>query len=124
MGESKEEMGDKVEAGRFLRNFKEKMKVFNVLFLDDRGKNSRTLAMLEITPMARRKVLESLETEDYSAGPIADTMMSGGDLWVFGKMVKNQEVYIKITLGIPGSGVICISFHIAEYPMKYPFRSP
>jgi hypothetical protein len=42
-------------------------------------------------------------------------------MWVFGKDVKGQEVYIKITLG-KGSSALCISFHIAEHPMNYPFK--
>jgi len=45
-----------------------------------------------------------------------------GDMWVFGKDVKGQEVYIKISLGQKNSQTICISFHISEYKMKYPFK--
>jgi hypothetical protein len=44
-------------------------------------------------------------------------------MWVFGKNVKGQEVYIKITLGFPISTTICISFHFAEYPMRYPLKT-
>jgi hypothetical protein len=43
-------------------------------------------------------------------------------MWVFGKEVKQREVYIKITMGFPGTSTICISFHISEHPMKYPFK--
>ena len=35
--------------------------------------------------------------------------------------IKEQEVYIKITLG-RGTSALCISFHIAEHPMNYPFK--
>ena len=45
-----------------------------------------------------------------------------GDMWVFGKDVKGQEVYIKISLGQENRQTICISFHISEYKMKYPFK--
>jgi hypothetical protein len=118
-----EAMGDKVATGRFLRNFKDKLRVFDILFLDDRGKNTQTLAILEITPLARRKVLESLETEDYSEGPLGGAMYGGGaEMWVFGRMVKHREIYIKVTMGMAGAATICISFHVAEYPMKYPFK--
>ncbi|MEY3443828.1 MAG: hypothetical protein RLZZ519_2109 [Bacteroidota bacterium] len=116
-------MGDSAAAGKFLRNFKEKLKVFDILFLDDRGKNVQSMATLEITPMMRRKVIESLVVEDYSEGPLAEAMYGGNaEMWVFGRIVKRQEVYIKITMGGIVSAVICISFHIAEFPMKYPFR--
>ena len=42
---------------------------------------------------------------------------------VFGKDVKGREVYIKITLGYQNGQTICISFHIAEHPMQYPFKT-
>ena len=42
---------------------------------------------------------------------------------VFGKDVKGREVYIKITLGYQNGQTICISFHIAEHPMNYPFKT-
>lgn len=116
-------MGDKAQAGKFLRNFKEKMKIFDILFLDDRGKNVQSLATLEITPMRRKQVLESLDVLDYSAGPLAESAYGGGkEMWVFGKEVRSLEIYIKITMGFAGAAVICISFHLAEHPMRYPFR--
>jgi hypothetical protein len=42
--------------------------------------------------------------------------------WVFGKDVKGREIYIKIMLGAKNSQTICISFHIAEHPLKYPLK--
>jgi hypothetical protein len=45
-------------------------------------------------------------------------LYGGADMWIFGKTIKGQEVYIKITLGFAGAQVICISFHVAEHPMK------
>ena len=41
---------------------------------------------------------------------------------VFGKDVKNREVYIKIMMSELVPQTICISFHLAEHPMKYPFK--
>ena len=35
---------------------------------------------------------------------------------------KEREVYIKITLGYENGQTICISFHIAEHPLNYPFK--
>jgi len=111
-----------VEVGNFLENFKEKMKIWDVLFRDDRGKNTQTLAELELRPNERKTILESLETKDYSEGPIDDRLYGGSTMWVFGKIVKQKEVYIKITMGIYGSSVICISFHLAQHKMKYPLK--
>ena len=116
-------MSTKDEVSEFLRFFKEKMKIWDVLFRDDRGKNTQTLADLELRPIDRNKVLEKLAVEDYSQGPLEETMYGGTAMWVFGKEVKKSEIYIKITLGLAGGSVLCISFYIAEYPMRYPFKN-
>ena len=100
---------------------KEKIKVFGIIYRDDRGKNAQTLVDLEITPKYRDTVIINLEVEDYSEGPVIDTLNQCGEMWIFGKDVKEQEVYIKITLD-RGTSALCISFHIAEHPMNYPFK--
>jgi hypothetical protein len=41
---------------------KEKLKFWDLLFRDDRGKNAQTLAVLEIRPIERKTILEKLET--------------------------------------------------------------
>ncbi len=107
----------------FLKDFKIKMSIWDVLFRDDRGKNALTLSELELRPAERKKILEELVATDYSEGPLAETLYKGNDMWVFGRIVKKREVYIKITMGIDGSSVICISFHIAEHPMNYPLKN-
>ena len=113
----------KEQVEEFLKRLKEKIKVFDIIFRDDRGKNLQTLAALEIAPTYRKQVVMNIEPEDYSEGPIVDTLNKMGEMWVFGKDVKGHEVYIKITLGFPNSSTICISFHIAEHPMNYPFKN-
>lgn len=115
-------MATKEQVEDFLKRFKEKIKVFDIFFRDDRGKNLQTLASLEISPTYRKQVVLNLETEDYSDGPIVDTLNKMGEMWIFGKDIKGEEVYIKITLGKPNNSTICISFHIAEYKMSYPLK--
>ena len=85
-----------VEVTSFLRNFKEKMKFWDVLFRDDRNKNAQALIDLELRPIDRITVLETLDIKDYSEGPLTETLYKGADMWVFGKTVKKKEVYIKI----------------------------
>jgi len=116
-------MAKEQEVELFLREFKEKMKIWDVLFRDERGKNSQALLDLEIRAIDRIKLLEKLKSTDYSEGPLEEKLYGGSNMWVFGKAVKLQEVYIKVTMGPPGSNVICISFHISEYPMNYPFKN-
>lgn len=115
-------MISRIDVESFLKDFKSKMKIFDVLFRDDRGKNAQTLLDLEITTNDRKKILEKLEATDYSEGPKEEKLYGGSDMWVFGKKIKTHEVYIKITMGIPNNCVICISFHLAEHNMDYPLR--
>ena len=115
-------LSTETEVALFLQNFKEKMKIWDVLFRDDRSKNSQTLIDLELRPIERKVVLEGLKTKDYSEGPLEELLNGGADMWVFGKTIKEHEVYIKITMGILGSSVICISFHISEYKLNYPLK--
>lgn len=112
----------KEDVEAFLNQFQQKLKIFSIIFRDDRGKNAQTLADLEITPKYRETIIREIKVEDYSQGPIIDTLNHMGDMWVFGKDVKNREVYIKISLGMENSQTICISFHIAEHKMKYQFK--
>ena len=116
-------MATRLEVQRFLRTFHAKLKVFDILFRDDRGKNQAALFDLDITPVYRVEIIKSLAVSDYSAGPIVSELGKNTELWVFGKDVKQREVYIKISLGFPNESVICISFHLAERPMEYPFKN-
>lgn len=112
----------KEDVEAFLERFHQKIKVFQIIFRDDRGKNAQTLADLEITPSRRVDIIKEIKAEDYSQGPIIDTLNQLGDMWVFGKDIKGKEVYIKISLGQENSQTICISFHISKHKMKYPFK--
>lgn len=106
----------------FLKDFKAKLEFWGVVFMDDRAKNAKTLAILEITTTQRKKILLELNAEDYSEGLIPDKQFFGSDLWVFGKTIKQYDVYIKITMGLPNKQTICISFHVAEHPVKFPHK--
>lgn len=106
----------------FLMQFHQKLKVFGILYRDDRGKNQKALEELEIIPSYRRVIIESLVPEDYVQGPVIDELNRMGEMWIFGKDVKQREVYIKIMLGAMNGQTICISFHLAEQPLHYPLK--
>ena len=110
------------EVTTFLDQFNIKAQVFGIRFRDDRRKNSEALLQLEITHLQREVIVKSLQVQDYVEGPVIDLLNKEGEMWVFGKDVKGREVYIKITLGYENGQTICISFHLAEYPLKYPFK--
>ena len=112
------EKRDEVEI--FLSDFKFKLSFYGILFRDERGKNAQTLADLEITSNDRIEVLKNLEVDNYSAGPLLERLYNNADMWIFGAIVKRQEIYIKISMGVPNNQTLCISFHIAEFSMVYP----
>lgn len=115
-------MSTEPEVKAFLKAFKEKMKFWDIIFRDDRGKNAQALVVLEIRPIERKSILELIDFKDYSEGPLKEKLYGGADMWVFGKIIKKKEVFIKITMGAMNSSVICISFHLAQHRMHYPFK--
>lgn len=78
----------------FLDQFQAKLKIFGIIYRDDRGKNQKALEELEIVPSYRKIIIESLIVEDYVEGPVVDTLNRLGEFWVFGKDVKGREVEI------------------------------
>ena len=115
-------MATKQEVESFLNDFKTKMRFFQIIFLDDRGKNAQAILDLEISPIKRKEIIEKLIVEDYSEGPLEEKMRGILPMWVFGREVKKTEVYIKISMGKENSQTICISFHPSEHPINYQFK--
>ncbi len=114
---------DKENVQKFLNDFKAKLKVFRIDYRDDRGKNLQALADLEITAIRRTEFIEKLEVENYCSGPQKNILYPNHpDYWEFGMLIKSKEVYIKVEMGLPNREVICISFHLAERELKYPFK--
>ena len=116
-------MATKQEVENFLKQFFEKLRFWDILFRNDRGKNQQALLDLEISPTKRLEVIKNLKPDDFVEGPLPDTLNKGPEMWVFGKKVKKRNVYIKVTMGYPNSSVICISFHIAERKLIYAFKT-
>ncbi len=107
------------EVEAFLRQFKPKFNLWGILFLN-RDKNVEALKFLGITPQGREQIIKEIEVGDY-VETIQDAM-SYGEMWVFGKDYDETELYIKISMGDPSNKTICISFHIAEFPLKYALK--
>jgi hypothetical protein len=110
------------EVKDFLNQFNIKAQIFGIQFRNDRHKNREALLLLDISPLQRELIVKNLQVQDYVEGPVIDVLNKEGEMWVFGKDVKGREVYIKITLGYENGQTICISFHIAEHPLTYPFK--
>ena len=88
----------KEDVQSFLDMFHTKMKIYGIIYRDDRDKNQKALEELEIVPSYRRVVIENLKVEDYVEGPVVDSLNRLGEMWVFGTDVKGREVYIKIMI--------------------------
>lgn len=115
-------MASKQEVETYLKELKFKIDNYGILFLDDRGKYQQTLHDLEISPAQRTATIKTLRTEDYSSGPLDEKMRGILPMWIFGKQVKKNELYIKVSMGIENSSAVCISFHMSEHPLNYPFK--
>jgi hypothetical protein len=115
-------MATQEEVRNFLNEFKVKMEVFSLLFRDDRMKNTQAMLNLEISWEKRKTIVESISVEDYSEGPLDDKLYGIASMWVFGKYIKELEIYIKISFGRPNEHVLCVSFHPAQYKMSFPFK--
>lgn len=116
-------MATRAEVEYFLQQLRDKMRFFEVVFRP-RDKNIDTLAELDLIPKARIEYLKNLTLEDYYTGPNKDTHDDKRpDYFEFGINIKGEEVYIKISLGLLNKPVDCMSFHKAERPITYPFKT-
>ena len=112
-------MATKDEVSQYLKQLKSVLKVGDILFAS-RSVNIQTLLDLEMTPMQREAYIDKLVVNDYSEGPLENDQYGTSPMWVFGKTIKDKEIYIKIT--VTELKIICISFHTSQHPMNYPFK--
>lgn len=111
------------EVRKFLDEFKTKLSIYGIVFRDDRNKNLQALADMEITPSQRTEYLRKLKVEHYCSGPHKNRLYPDQpDYWEFGMKIKNKDVYIKISMGLPDNKVVCISFHVTEHKFIHPFN--
>ena len=80
----------KEDVERFLNEFKVKMDVFDIVFVD-RNESKMSMLSLGLTYLAAKEVIRSLEVEDYSEGPLRSQLMDWKEMWVFGKDVNGME---------------------------------
>jgi hypothetical protein len=109
---------------QFLSDFKTLMRQDYFTIKDNHLKNRDTLLKLGLTYKNRNEEIFNLSLENYSSGPSMDALHKGY-YWVFGKLIGDDEIYIKLKIVECGNGdeyALCYSFHISEAPLKYPFR--
>ena len=109
---------------RFLLEFKQTVTRKSGVYLVPRMDTLATLQELGLTKKNLEEILLSLSVSDYCSGPETDRDR-GGDLWIFGRQIQGNEIYIKLKVAaVAGKKIAkCISFHIARYPLSYPFKN-
>jgi len=112
----------KEDVAKFLKDAKSLIAKGNV-FIAKRSINLQDIVDIGLTMGGVKQELLGLTVENYSKGPEPDRDFPG-EIWVFGKEILNHEVYIKIKIDqeVEHKELTCISFHIAEYKLDYPFR--
>ena len=99
----------------------------NYIFLGNRKKNFETLLELGLKYSHVKQDILSLTPKEYSEGPLLDKdQINYKDefFWIFGKNIQNKLIYIKLKIRKTNKyeEAVCMSFHIAEYQMKFPLR--
>jgi hypothetical protein len=108
----------------FLIEFKKAATGGKGVFLVPRHDSMVTLSHLGLTKRNLAEILLTLSVEDYCNGP-EDDRDQGGEIWVFGKLIRGYEIYIKLKVAVVDGDSIakCISFHIAKFPLRYPCKT-
>lgn len=115
-------MTSKFDVELFLKKLKQHLSIWQIVFINRPKNQLQALADLEITAKKREEIIKNLTYKEYSEGPLPETQFAGNDMWIFGKTIKTQELYIKLTISQQTQNVICISFHKAEHPMDFPLN--
>jgi hypothetical protein len=115
--------GKRIDVERFLAEFRCIAESGRGIDLIPRAATNQTLVELGLTAKTSKQEILDLTPEDYCAGPEADQDQRG-TVWLFGRVIQGQEVYIKLKIARAGGVKIakCISFHIAEHRLRYPLR--
>lgn len=111
------------EIENFLQKFNSKYENFGLVELNNAANNLQTKISLELQSNDLPTILNSLNSSNYLTGPIKEPQHFLTPSWVFRKKIKQLEVHIKLTLGIPDSPVVCIFFKIAEAAILYPINT-
>ena len=113
----------KEKVREFLRELKKIVTTGRGLDVIPRRENIDALAELGLTKKNRKDEILALSVADYCKGPSPDSDKPG-EIWVFGKCVGGKEVYIKLKIAHIGNEKIakCLSFHVAQRTLCFPFR--
>lgn len=89
-----------------------------------RKKNSDTLAQLGLLYRHQLEILKGLTYHDYF-NTLSPTVKDP-EAWEFGVTEHRRSIYIKLALITDGTGneyLACVSFHFANQPITYPYKT-
>lgn len=87
----------------------------------DRQKNIDSITDMGITVPQFKSIILKLTPKNYVSGPEKDVKYPEHDIWRFGYDFGGEELYIKLSGNFSHGVAKCISFHKAEFPMRYPY---
>lgn len=108
---------------KFLKAFKGAADVSTITYYRNQ-KNLDVFTVLGISQYHRTEYILGLKPSHYAQGPLEDDKGRESSWWIFGTEIEGREIYIKIQISSSRRGPkpICMSFHIADHPLSYPFR--
>lgn len=88
----------------------------------------KTVDFLAEMEMQREDVIPrlfGLTVSDYSYGPSPSDWPQGGDVWTFGDICNERQVYVKLCISKlpPGHSMVCMSYHAPEQSMRFPYAN-
>ncbi len=117
-------LGDMIKARvvLFLAEIK-RLLVKRKFILIPRDINLKALANLGWNEKNLIDYLLGLTPQNYLSGPDPDRDIQEEEVWFFGDEIEEQGYYIKLKIKRePSEQVVCISFHEAEYELRYPIK--
>jgi hypothetical protein len=111
-------MTSKEEILEFLREFKQRMDADGLQIIP-RKKTRDQLAYFNLVQFQVAALVSKLTLDNFIEGPLPDHDGSEGTICAFALEYDNQTIYVKLKLDQEAK---CLSFHRAEYPVKFPFR--
>lgn len=89
--------------------------------------NRDTLLALGFSLQDIKYEISNLSLDNYCEGP-CDAHEHKDQVWIFGKIMNNREIYIKLCIsdfdnaGNKIKTLYCLSFHFAQKPMNHPYK--
>ena len=115
------------EIEKFLQEFKQKVEVFDIIFWDERGKNTDALAQLDIVPTRRKEIITRYDNAFMPLGVktlkhYTDNHQSSGHLYITRVPDVDATERNEIIRKMAELGVAC-NVHYKPLPMHTAYKN-